>query len=1333
MELNKKLEGFLKESKSGNDKTQKRTRDLEQRIKEKDNEISNKVREFDKERSDLKLQNQRDISEYIAKLNNLTKEKSETMTNLNNQTRKFQEERDTLQNKFKTEISTLKSKLESLKTDSNKAKKELESQLEKALAESHPPLEVELKRLIETGQLPPKIKSLIIELSTKAKPVNGEYPNLKIEKVEEIKARLKEAEDKTSELSKALTETQIVSFARESSTTENEDRIKELEEALDTAVEERQELLEAAEKEIEYHRLIAAEIEQNMIDDFEWKLHEIESEYNKKFKSAVASSSGATQSTGAIPKTSVSSPGSAMYDVELFEKKSERGHNEITRKKDEEFAKLHIQLRKETDDKLRLERNSLKTALDGVHSSELRKSNDEIKRTITREFSKQIESLQNEVSQYQSQISTLTLTIQKKDDEVIEARKLATQEGDEKVRIQECHPGSHHPPKDGCTTRTGIRAFKERRQANVLGRKYEHEMEKLEADYSKELATLREEHDRQIKNLEKRLEVALGAKLEHMEALREEVEEEYADRMETLRDMYQDELRNQTDSLKKEKDKFYSLEKSLQETLRMKRNEIERYSSLENDYKSEIDELKERLQKQTDETIVQGKEVKGLDKEPTEKYSWVSTRKHKKGSPSKPLKKSKIETEADLIRIRREIQIMSSVQHPNIIHIYEVFENKEKKTDENGSAKIADFGLSNVFGGESLLNTFCGSPLYASPEIVKGSPYEGPEVDCWSLGVLLYTLVYGAMPFDGSNFKRLVRQITTGDYYEPKEASRASSLIRSMLTVQPEMRAKVEDICAHWWVNETYSESCLTEAEYLASLTPVRLDLLLGVSPCPKIKEKPKIGQMEKPLSIEEIVNEEKPEVNEHTNSKDIPKEPQENIKDTIDRNGRIKEEKRIIELIESESSRKKIVYLLSLQKIWQDNNSVESESPQKLILDLEKAPVESISLNIGFKCEPEANKSIDNNSIPPCSLTPSLSSSSTHHLHLHRRHLQLIFPPPPCAVTVEQIKPPSHIPQAKVIKERTIHEVNGKMEETSIIPKAAIKEVTPPPRDIKPVPLAQTEKRDKSPTPPPTPPPSTATASPINAKPKTNRKAKIVKKKIKSVTLFIHQKPSVSTPEKRENRDSKVIKAAQYWNNFIDSICGVGLKGMNELKTTFENSKEPTEKRSARKSSVGGCNPGLKPPTPVIYRRNSLAKDGKKSTTWSKPKPCPTTPGLENENANTPTQIKLAQIEPKSKLQLEQEVAKICFIVSYLDSRETIHPHGNAQFFTRIETTIKEPIPQVPHVPTPMDELQPVVEKEVPSLINSIVTSPPTSIPTTHSRKPLNKTKYYGASQANS
>lgn len=129
-----------------------------------------------------------------------------------------------------------------------------------------------------------------------------------------------------------------------------------------------------------------------------------------------------------------------------------------------------------------------------------------------------------------------------------------------------------------------------------------------------------------------------------------------------------------------------------------------------------------------------------------------------------------------------------------------------------------------------MLNTFCGSPLYASPEIVKGLPYQGPEVDCWSLGVLLYTLVYGSMPFDGSNFKRLVKQISSADFYEPKNKSTASQLIRAMLTADSEKRATISDICSHNWLNENYEECCLNEAKELAKLTPVRLDLLLSLN-----------------------------------------------------------------------------------------------------------------------------------------------------------------------------------------------------------------------------------------------------------------------------------------------------------------------------------------------------------------------------------------------------------------------------------------------------------------------------------------------------------------------
>jgi serine/threonine protein kinase len=67
-----------------------------------------------------------------------------------------------------------------------------------------------------------------------------------------------------------------------------------------------------------------------------------------------------------------------------------------------------------------------------------------------------------------------------------------------------------------------------------------------------------------------------------------------------------------------------------------------------------------------------------------------------------------------------------------------------------------------VFDEQRLLATFCGSPLYASPEIVKGTPYQGPEVDCWSLGVLLYTLVYGAMPFGELITRKLLIEIIAG-------------------------------------------------------------------------------------------------------------------------------------------------------------------------------------------------------------------------------------------------------------------------------------------------------------------------------------------------------------------------------------------------------------------------------------------------------------------------------------------------------------------------------------------------------------------------------------------
>ncbi|KAF0034933.1 hypothetical protein F2P81_012691 [Scophthalmus maximus] len=236
----------------------------------------------------------------------------------------------------------------------------------------------------------------------------------------------------------------------------------------------------------------------------------------------------------------------------------------------------------------------------------------------------------------------------------------------------------------------------------------------------------------------------------------------------------------------------------------------------------------------------------------------------------KSIRKEKIKDEQDMVHIRREIEIMSSLCHPHIITIYEVFENKDKIVivmeyasrgdlydyicdkkriseretrhffrqivsavhychqngivhrdlklenillDGNGSVKIADFGLSNLYHGDEFLQTFCGSPLYASPEIVNGRPYRGPEVDTWSLGVLLYTMVHGTMPFDGNNHKALVQQISTGNYRKPNNPSDACGLIRWMLMVNPERRATIEEVAGHWWLNWGFQKPLLAETK----------------------------------------------------------------------------------------------------------------------------------------------------------------------------------------------------------------------------------------------------------------------------------------------------------------------------------------------------------------------------------------------------------------------------------------------------------------------------------------------------------------------------------------
>jgi len=223
----------------------------------------------------------------------------------------------------------------------------------------------------------------------------------------------------------------------------------------------------------------------------------------------------------------------------------------------------------------------------------------------------------------------------------------------------------------------------------------------------------------------------------------------------------------------------------------------------------------------------------------------------------KVIDKSRLNSDT-LRMVHREVSIMKMLHHPHIIRLYEVIENeaclflvmeyasggemmdlimahgrlkecdacrfftqtasalaychalhtvhRDVKAenlllDQHMNVKLIDFGLSNVFHPGDTLKTFCGSPSYASPELVQRREYTGPEVDCWSLGVLLFVLVVGELPFDGTTFLELYRRIISASYVIPPDVSPlCADLIRKMLVPDVKNRANITQILNHPWV-----------------------------------------------------------------------------------------------------------------------------------------------------------------------------------------------------------------------------------------------------------------------------------------------------------------------------------------------------------------------------------------------------------------------------------------------------------------------------------------------------------------------------------------------------
>lgn len=221
----------------------------------------------------------------------------------------------------------------------------------------------------------------------------------------------------------------------------------------------------------------------------------------------------------------------------------------------------------------------------------------------------------------------------------------------------------------------------------------------------------------------------------------------------------------------------------------------------------------------------------------------------------------------------REIEVMKKVDHPNVIRLVAIFEDKSfiylvmelvtggelfDKIVEKGSysekeaaalvrkmvdaiaylhdqgiahrdlkpenlllktpkditeVKIADFGLSRMIDQAKMMQTACGTPGYVAPEVLQAQGY-GFEVDMWSIGVITYILLCGFPPFYAEELPELFEQILKAQYVYHEEywghiSKTAKNFIDSLLQVDPKKRLSAKAALEHPWLKEEQSSSSI--------------------------------------------------------------------------------------------------------------------------------------------------------------------------------------------------------------------------------------------------------------------------------------------------------------------------------------------------------------------------------------------------------------------------------------------------------------------------------------------------------------------------------------------
>ncbi|XP_052175455.1 CBL-interacting protein kinase 2-like [Diospyros lotus] len=217
-------------------------------------------------------------------------------------------------------------------------------------------------------------------------------------------------------------------------------------------------------------------------------------------------------------------------------------------------------------------------------------------------------------------------------------------------------------------------------------------------------------------------------------------------------------------------------------------------------------------------------------------------------------------------QIKREISVTRLVRHPNVVQIYEVMASRTKiyfvmeyvkggelfdkvakgkleedaarkifqqligavdfchsrgvyhrdlkpenlLLDKDGNLKVSDFGLTALAESkrrDGLLHTACGTPAYASPEVISRIGYDGTKADIWSCGVILYVLLAGYLPFRDSNLMEMYRKICQADFKFPKCFSpEARRLLVKILDPDPSTRISIPGILKSSWFQKGFIE-----------------------------------------------------------------------------------------------------------------------------------------------------------------------------------------------------------------------------------------------------------------------------------------------------------------------------------------------------------------------------------------------------------------------------------------------------------------------------------------------------------------------------------------------